>query len=64
MIDKRTHIAGNAFTNDVEGSAVDYFDWERYDTTMCNDNTMSHGYQTAREYCDNHHIKIMNSTRE
>lgn len=47
----------------IDDSVVDYFDGKRYDTTMCNFNTMLHGYQTAREYCDNHQIRIMNATR-
>lgn len=58
-----------SITYDAEGkvhkddSIEDYFDGKRYDTTMCNYHTMLHAYQTAREYCDNHHIKIMNATR-
>lgn len=46
-----------------DDSIRDYFDGKKYDTTMCNYNTMLHAYQTAKEYCDNHDITIMNATR-
>lgn len=41
----------------------DYFNGERYNTTMFNYNSMLHSYRIAREYCDNHGIKIYNATR-
>ncbi len=47
----------------TDETVQDYFDGKRYDTTCCNYNSMLHAYQTAREYCDNHNIRIMNVTR-
>lgn len=47
----------------VDESIQDYFDKQRYDTTIFNYNSMLHAYQIAKEYCNNHGIKIMNATR-
>lgn len=44
-------------------SIQDYFTGERYKETVFNYNSMLHAYQIAKEYCDNHNIKIMNATR-
>ena len=44
-------------------SIQDYFTGERYKETVFNYNSMLHAYQIAKEYCDNHKIKIMNATR-
>lgn len=44
-------------------SIQDYFTGKRYDATVFNYNGMLHAYEAAREYCDNHGIKIYNATR-
>ena len=42
----------------------DYFDDRRYtDRTDFSYNNVTHAYEVAREYCDNHRIKIFNATR-
>ena len=44
-------------------SIQDYFNGERYDTTIFNYNSMLHAYKIAKEYCDNHNVIIKNATR-
>lgn len=44
-------------------SIQDYFTGKRYSETVFTYNSMLHAYQTAKEYCDNHNIRIRNATR-
>lgn len=47
----------------VDGSVQDYFSGKTYSTSLQNFASNLHAYRMAREYCDNHGIRICNATR-